>query len=97
VVRLEAQFNEFQRDWIVEEMSQRGIGTGRYFAPIHLQPIYKRQAPSELCPVTEAAAARTIALPFFNRIEGEEIEEVSEKFTDLVESSMRACARHQTA
>jgi perosamine synthetase len=97
VVRLEAQYNEFQRDWIVEEMSQRGIGTGRYFAPIHLQPIYKRQAPSELCPVTEAAASRTVALPFFNRIEGKEIEEVCEKFTDLVESSTRFCARHQTA
>jgi perosamine synthetase len=97
VVRLEAQYNEFQRDWIVEEMSRRGIGTGRYFAPIHLQPIYKRQAASELCPVTEATASRTIALPFFNRIEGREIEEVCEKFTDLVESSTLSCAKHQTA
>lgn len=96
-VRLDAQFDESQRDWIVEEMSRRGIETGRYFAPIHLQPIYKRAGDSERCPVTEATASRTIALPFFNRIEGKEIEEVCEKFTDLVESSTRFCARHQSA
>ena len=96
-VCLDEQFDEFQRDWIVEEMGRRGIGTGRYFAPIHLQPIYKRQPLSQLCPVTEAIASRTIALPFFNRIEEKEIEEVCEKFTDLVESSTRFCARHQTA
>lgn len=97
VVRLETQFDQFRRDWIVEEMSRRGIGTGRYFAPIHLQPIYKRGGISELYPVTEVSASRSIALPFFNRIREQEIEEVCEIFTELVENSTQSCARHQTA
>jgi len=97
VVRLETRFGEAQRDWIVQEMSRCGIGMGRYFAPIHLQPIYKREGISELYPVTEASASRAIALPFFNRIQEQEIEEVCEKLTDLVESSTQPCRRHQTA
>ena len=41
IVRLSNRFNQRHRDWIVKEMNGRGIGCGRYFAPIHLQPIYR--------------------------------------------------------
>jgi len=41
VIRLAAHFTHHQRDWIVKEMSARGIACGTYFAPIHLQPIYR--------------------------------------------------------
>ncbi|MBZ5540579.1 MAG: DegT/DnrJ/EryC1/StrS family aminotransferase [Acidobacteriia bacterium] len=85
VVRLSAEFGRMQRDWIAREMNARGIGCGRYFAPIHLQPAY-RSAPCARAglPVTEWHAERTLALPFFNRIEEEQIEEVCETLKDLV-------------
>ena len=71
------------RDWIVRETHLRGIGVGRYFAPIHLQPIYKDWATSGTLQVTERIAPRTIALPFFNRIQNDQIEEVCSTLTEL--------------
>jgi len=85
VVRLSAEFGRFQRDWIAQEMEARGIGCGRYFAPIHLQPVYRSASRARASlPVTEWNAERTLALPFFNRIQDEQIEEVSETLKDLM-------------
>lgn len=94
VVRLSAEFGRFQRDWIAKEMDALGIGCGRYFAPIHLQPVY-RSAPCARAglPVTEWNAERTLALPFFNRIQDEQIEEVCEALKDLMRRASGACQR----
>jgi perosamine synthetase len=85
VVRLSSRFDQAHRDWIVNEMKSRGIALGRYFAPIHLQPIYQ---PSESgntdLPVTEFQASRSLALPFFNRIREEEIKEVCQTLVELM-------------
>lgn len=75
VTRLAPHFTAFQRDQVVEGLQQSGIGCARYFAPIHLQPAYAGCAHGPL-PVTEFEAARTIALPFFNRITEPQIAEV---------------------
>jgi perosamine synthetase len=91
VVRLTSSFSQTQRDWIVKEMSLRGIGCGRYFAPIHLQPIYSGFQPRFCLPVTEWNGARSIALPFFNLIKNEQIEEVCEILVELVS---QACSRN---
>ena len=85
VIRLGIQFTQMHRDWIVREMHSRGIGVGRYFAPIHLQPIYKGWATPGTLPGTEQIASRTIALPFFNRIQTDQIEEVCSTLTELVD------------
>ena len=48
----------------------KGIGTNNYFSPVHLQNFYRRQfgyKPGDF-PVTEKIAARTLALPFHNRL-----------------------------
>ena len=85
VVRLSAQFAQFHRDWIVREMISRGIGCGRYFAPIHLQPIYRPESYQRTdLPVTEWNAARSLALPFFNRIQEEQIDEVCQTLSELI-------------
>jgi perosamine synthetase len=85
VVRLSSRFDEAHRDWIVNEMKARGIALGRYFAPIHLQPIYQPSASGKTAlPVTEFQASRSLALPFFNRIRGEEILEVCQTLVELV-------------
>ena len=85
IVRLGTQFTQLHRDWLVREMHLRGIGVGRYFAPIHLQPIYKGWAMPGTLPVTEQMASRAIALPFFNRIQSEQIEEVCSTLTELTD------------
>jgi perosamine synthetase len=88
VVRLTRDFSQCQRDWIVEAMNARGIGCGRYFAPIHLQPAY-RDIPANRAElqVTECEAARCLALPFFNQLSDAQLEEVCETLLELVERS----------
>ena len=73
VVRLRSALN---RDAIVEGLAAAGIASGRYFAPIHLQPSYARWRTSSHLAVTEAEASRTLALPFFNQIETSAIDKV---------------------
>jgi perosamine synthetase len=88
VVRLSDRFDEVQRDWIFHEMKLRGIALGRYFAPIHLQPVYRLSGERKAgLPVTELHASRALALPFFNRIREEEIDEVCQTLVELIRSA----------
>lgn len=91
VIFLSSRFNETNRDWIVHEMKTRGIGLGRYFAPIHLQPIYRSSdSRNGVLPVTEFQASRALALPFFNQIQEHEINEVCRTLVDLIRSAEAA-------
>jgi perosamine synthetase len=89
VVRLRENFTRAQRDLIVNEMNRAGIGCGRYFAPIHLQPLYVEKFGYKTgdFPNAERAAERVIALPFFNRITDTQIDEVCETLNDLIDAS----------
>jgi perosamine synthetase len=77
VVRLAEQFGAEDRDRVAAELQSRGIACGRYFAPIHRQRAY-RDVPDRCMDlsVTDAVAPRTLALPFFNQITSEQIDEV---------------------
>jgi perosamine synthetase len=85
VVRLSARFEPAQRDLICRYLIARGIGCGRYFAPLHLQPLYAPyvNAGADL-PVTEQVAGRTLALPFFNRLTEKQIIEVCRTLHDAI-------------
>ena len=86
VVRLSEKFSQIHRDWIMNEMHRRGIGCGRYFAPIHLQPAYRSaRGPRADLGVTEFEASRCLALPFFNRLQDEQIDEVCENLGELLQ------------
>jgi perosamine synthetase len=75
VVRLP---HSVDRDNVHAQLAARDIATGRYFAPIHLQPAWKqRQIGVQPLVLTESIARRTLALPFFNRITVEQQEEVA--------------------
>ena len=77
VVRLSAEYSQVDRDSVMRQLAAAGIASGRYFAPIHLQPAYRDFAhASANLPVTEAEASRCIALPFFNRITESQIDRV---------------------
>ncbi|SRR6266568_3802817 len=87
VVRLAASFSREHRDEIVRRMCSKGIGCGRYFAPIHRQPAYVAYASAEAhLPVTTFVADRSIALPFFNRLTQEEIGIVCNCLSDAIAS-----------
>jgi perosamine synthetase len=77
VVRLARRFGAAQRDAIRDRLVAQGIGCGRYFAPVHQQPAYRGYGrcggPLD---VTESEAERCLALPFFNRITDDQIDEV---------------------
>jgi perosamine synthetase len=76
-VRLAESFGRADRDRVCEFLAQRGIATGRYFAPLHQQPLFaKLNLQSPALPNTEFVADRIIALPFFNEIATAEIDEV---------------------
>jgi perosamine synthetase len=77
VIYLDESFAAAHRDRLIQEMASRGIACGRYFAPIHLQPAYRAQNHRRMTLThTESIAPRALALPFFNRISTEQIEEV---------------------
>jgi len=85
VVRLVDSFSGTQRNEVIRDLQQAGIGCGRYFAPIHLQPAYADLAAREDLRVTESVAARTIALPFFNRINDSQVSAVC----DVLKQALR--------
>jgi perosamine synthetase len=72
------------RDTVMRELAAAGIASGRYFAPIHLQPSYAAWRNSANLRVTEAEAARTIALPFFNNIEAGAVDTVCDTLSSLL-------------
>jgi perosamine synthetase len=70
VVRLADRFTRDHRDAVLADLRAAGVACSDYFTPIHLQPFYRERfgyAEGDF-PVTEKVAARTIALPFYNRL-----------------------------
>ncbi|MGC1461485.1 MAG: DegT/DnrJ/EryC1/StrS family aminotransferase, partial [Terracidiphilus sp.] len=77
------------RDDVQMHLAGHGIATGRYFAPIHLQPSWRAQSTSiaTRLAITESIARRALALPFFNRIAADEQQEVAEALDDAILSA----------
>jgi perosamine synthetase len=68
------------RDRVMAELRAAGIGAADYVPCVHLQP-YMRETygfAEGVCPVAEDVASRTLALPFFPQLEGEDQERVVE-------------------
>lgn len=86
VVRLSDEYSQQRRDRILAGLREQGIACSNYFTPIHLQPFYQRDLgykPGDF-PVTEALAARTIALPFHNHLSEGDIDRVVTVFRKLL-------------
>ncbi len=91
VIQLREEFTREDRDRVCELVTQKGIGIGRYFPPLHRQPLlaeHPAQLKSNLL-ITEFVADRVIALPFFNQLAEAEIDEVCVALEDSV-SEVRA-------
>jgi perosamine synthetase len=64
-----------ERDQIAAALTAQGIGCRAYFPPIHRQPLYADPARPPL-PVTDQIAATTLALPFFNALTQNQVQQV---------------------
>jgi len=78
VVRLADRFTREDRDLIIQQLRNAGIGCSNYFVPIHTQPYIAELLGTKEgdFPVTERIAARTIALPFFADLSAEQVHRV---------------------
>lgn len=87
VVKLADRFTRADRDGILGELKQRGIGCSDYFSPIHLQPYMQERFGFRrgMFPVCERVAGRTIALPFYGNLREEQVETVCRELTEIVE------------
>ncbi|MCX5682521.1 MAG: DegT/DnrJ/EryC1/StrS family aminotransferase [Planctomycetota bacterium] len=86
VLRLADRFTVRDRDAVMAHLSKNGIGTNNYFSPVHMQKFYRDQfgyRPGDF-PVTEKIAARTIALPFYNRLAPKDQDLVIETLKDAI-------------
>jgi perosamine synthetase len=78
------------RDRVQAALLRQGIATGRYFAPIHLQPAWRASSGAGVSsfPLTESIARRTLALPFFNHITEEQQKEVADALRAAIAGSV---------
>ncbi len=76
VVRLSAEFGAAARNRVVDGMKRHEVGVSNYFPPIHLQPFYRERFGYQQgdMPMCEAAAQRTVALPFFGGMDATQME-----------------------
>lgn len=84
VVRLDKRVD---RNKVMNYLIENGIGCRPYFTPIHLQKYFIELYGYKLgdFPVTEEVADSTIALPFFNNLNEEQIEYVAMKIKEGIE------------
>jgi perosamine synthetase len=76
VIQLSQDFDGRDRDWVCQNLVRHGIGVGRYFAPLHRQPVLESFSPVPNLPVTDHVADRVLALPFFPQMTEAEVQEV---------------------
>jgi perosamine synthetase len=99
-VRLAVEFSRKDRDWICESLTRKGIGAGRYFPPLHWQPVLATHPfgklregslaeVAEVLTETEFIADRVIALPFFNELTEREIQEVCDALEESIHELRR--------
>jgi perosamine synthetase len=87
VVRLNDLFAPSDRDIVMRELRAEGIGCNNYFPPIHLQPYMAERfgfKPGDF-PITEYVSNRTLALPFFNQMTDEQIDQVCASLEKILE------------
>lgn len=92
VVRLSDLFESADRDAIIQSLRSQGIGASNYFPPIHLQPYIREtlQTREGDFPVCEYVSARTLALPFFNRMTDAQISRVCDVLEQTLSRQLTA-------
>ena len=68
------------RERVIAQFEREGVAYNRYLPSIHLQPYMRERYGFRegMCPVSEDASSRTLALPFFTALERDAQERVAE-------------------
>ena len=76
VVRLTSLYGQAERDRILQGLRRHEVGCSNYFPCIHLQPFYKQRFGFTKgdFPIAESISDRTLALPFYNRLDDTQVE-----------------------
>lgn len=76
VVKLNPTYGRTERDRIITGLRRHDVGASNYFPCIHLQPFYRQTFGYNKgdFPIAESISERTIALPFFNRMDETQVE-----------------------
>ena len=76
VVRLSDRYGQVERDRIIQGLHRHEVGAANYFPCIHLQPFYREKLGFKKgdFPVAESLSQRTIALPFYNKLDQTSLE-----------------------
>jgi perosamine synthetase len=82
-VRLDASID---RDGVMAALQARGVACKPYLPAVHLQPFYRSlgHRPGE-CPVAEAVARSTLALPFHTRLAADDQAYVAACLADVLD------------
>jgi dTDP-4-amino-4,6-dideoxygalactose transaminase len=75
------------RNWFIEELKARNIGTSVHFIPVHLHPYYRDKygyKPGDF-PVAYREYQRIVSLPLYPRMSDQDVEDVVEAVGDVVE------------
>ncbi len=94
VVRLSEVYTRESRDAILADLRRQGIGCADYFTPIHLQPYMREMFGFREgdFPITESVSARTVALPFYNGLNQDQIGDVVTALRETL--ARRSLPRH---
>lgn len=77
------------RDSVIDRLAGLGVPARGYFAPLHLQPVYRQRfgyAPGDF-PVAERVARSTLALPFHNAMTERQVDLVCTLLASAIEAS----------
>jgi dTDP-4-amino-4,6-dideoxygalactose transaminase len=73
-----------QRDWMVEQLTKRGIGTGIYYPiPIHQQAVYHEYRIEGALPEAELASRQVLSLPVHPSLTSDELSEIAQIVNEL--------------
>jgi perosamine synthetase len=90
VVRLNDLFEPGDRDRVMADLREEGIGCNNYFPPIHLQPYMAQRFGFKAgdFPVCEYVSARTLALPFFGNMTPRQVDRVCTTLEKVLERTL---------
>jgi dTDP-4-amino-4,6-dideoxygalactose transaminase len=87
VIRLNLDRPRISRNQFIEELRHRNIGTSVHFIPVHLHPYYRDKygyKPDDF-PVAYQEYQRIISLPLYPKMTDQDVEDVIEAVTEVVE------------
>jgi perosamine synthetase len=91
VVQVNPAALRIDRDRVIEELKQRGIGTSVHFIPLHLHALYRKGSGYRAgqFPVAEKCFARAISLPIYPAMNEEDADRVTEALYDIAREFRR--------